>query len=102
VTQPPVGRGSVIALATAVSLAIGFVGRVSFAASAALLAALALVFRVVWWLPWALAALLVAVLPLVATRSTHGADTLAAYVVVLLFIGFALFLAADRRRRRAS
>lgn len=85
------------------TLSIGVVGRTSFALAAAVLVAIALVWRVLWWMPFALAGALLFLAPaLVAAGDGDGANMLASFVVLLAAIGIVLLTGRERKKLRSG
>lgn len=86
-----------------VTLSIGVVGRTSFALAAALLVVVAVVWRVLWWMPFALAGALLLLAPaLVAAGDGDGANILASFVVLLAAIGIVLLTGRERKKLRSG
>jgi hypothetical protein len=68
------------------------------AVAAAILIACALVFRIAWWMPWALAVALVAVSPLLVWGGRAGTASLAATMAVVCMGVAVAMLVAERPR----
>ena len=87
----------------AVLLAIGFVGVVSFPLAAALLLVVTAVYRVEWWMPWALGLALVLVLPLVSAFGAVELDNVVAtFVSLLMALAVVLLVRKERKKLRSA
>jgi hypothetical protein len=97
VRRVPLDERGIVVLVGVVAVALAL-AEVAPAVAAAILIACALVFRIAWWMPWALAVGLVALGPLLVWSGRPETASLAATMAVVCMGVAVAMLALERRR----